>query len=134
MSNERKLAEFHLWTLAVLNLLGATPGHQAQYLQETRVGADELLLQLDDVLHVARARLSDGSLTRKDYLSLLEVAEAADSLDSSPGSVYTDAALETSSEWRNLRTAANSAKASLEKTWDLNLEDQNVFDLQHHGC
>jgi hypothetical protein len=39
------------------------------------VGPDEVLLQFDDVLHVARARVADGSLSDGDYLLLQAVNE-----------------------------------------------------------
>jgi len=123
MTSERKLADFRQWALAVLGLLSATPERQAVYLQESGVGADEILLQFDDVLHVARARISDGSLKQEDYLLLQGVNERVDSVNACPDSIWADAALEEAAEWRELQIVAGAVKLSLERSWNLRAGD-----------
>ncbi len=123
MTSEQKLADFRRWALVVLDLLSAEPDRQAAYLQEAGVGPDEILLQFDDVLHVARARVSDGSLRREEYLLLQSVNEYADSVNAGPGSIWAESALEEATEWRELRAAARAAKSSLTRSWDQNFGD-----------
>lgn len=117
MTGERKLADFRRWTLAVLDLLSAEPDRQAAYLQASGVGVDEILLQFDDVLHVARARVGDRSLSHEEYLLLQSVNGLADAVSAGPESIWTELALEEAVEWRELRAAARAAKASLERSW-----------------
>lgn len=123
MTSDQKLADFRQWTLAVLDLLSAESDRQAAYLQASGVGADEILLQFDDVLHVARARVSDGSLRREDYLLLQPVNERADSVSAGPESIWAADALEEALEWRELRAAARAAKSSLESSWSQDFGD-----------
>ncbi|MFF4185451.1 hypothetical protein ACFYZ9_19865 [Streptomyces sp. NPDC001691] len=101
----------------MLDLLSAEPDRQAAYLQASGVGVDEILLQFDDVLHVARARVIDGSLSHEEYSLLQSVNGYADSVGASPESIWTELALEEAIEWRELRAAATSAKVSLERSW-----------------
>lgn len=49
--------DFREWVRSVLGSLGADPGQQAAQVAEAGVGVDELALQFDDVLSVARATL-----------------------------------------------------------------------------
>lgn len=117
MTGERNLADFQDWALAVLGLLGAEASHQVKYLRMSGVEADEIVLQLDDLLHVARARMADGSLKNEDYLAIQAVNERADVLNSMTGSIWAAAALGEAPEWRDLRAAAQAARLSLERSW-----------------
>ncbi|MEU1296351.1 hypothetical protein ABZ439_28475 [Streptomyces sp. NPDC005840] len=123
MTGERKLTDFRRWTLTVLGLLSAEPDRQAAYLQASGVGADEILLQFDDVLHVARARVGDHSLSHEEYLLLQSVDERADSVSAGPESIWAEIALEEAAEWRELRAAARAAKSSLERSWSQDFDD-----------
>ncbi|MGW7487561.1 hypothetical protein [Streptomyces sp. NPDC054786] len=122
MSAEEGMARFQRWTLSALELLSATPDRQSAYARESNVDLDEIVLQFDDVLHVARARVSDGSLNEAHYLALLEVNERVDSVLEMPDPIWTSTALENSAEWRELRISAGAAKAKLEKAWRLTTE------------
>lgn len=117
MTSERKLADFRQWVLAVLDLLGADPDRQAAYLQASRVEADEILLQFDDVLHVARARVGDGSLKREDLHLIESVNESVDAVSEGPESIWAAAGLEEAAEWRELRAAARAVRTGLERSW-----------------
>ncbi|MFF9634368.1 hypothetical protein ACF1D2_07235 [Streptomyces bacillaris] len=117
MTGEQQLAAFRQWALTVLDLLGAEADRQAAYLQASKVGADEILLQFDDVLHVARARVGDRSLSREEYHLLQSVSEYADSVNAGSELIWAEAALGEAVEWRELRAAAKAAKASLESSW-----------------
>lgn len=123
MTNDQKLAHFQQWTLAVLGLLSAASDRQAAYLHESGVGTDELLLQFDDVLNVARARVADGSLKQEDILLLLKVGERVDSVNAGPDSIWDEAALGLAPEWQELRIAAGAAKVSFERAWNPDLGD-----------
>jgi len=123
MTSDRSLADFRRWTLAVLGLLGAEPGRQVEYLQASEVEADEILLQFDDLLHVARARVADGSLKNEDYLLIKSTNERADALNARPDSIWAAAALNEAAEWRDLRVAARIAKLSLEQSWSQDFDD-----------
>ncbi|MYR25468.1 MULTISPECIES: hypothetical protein [unclassified Streptomyces] len=124
MTGERKLADFRWWTLGVLGLLSAEPDRQAEYLQASGVGADEILLQFDDVLHVARARVGDRSLSHEEYILLQSINGHVDAVSAAPESIWTVAALEERVEWRELRAAARAVKASLERYWS---QDSDMF-------
>lgn len=117
MNSEQKLAEFRQWALAVLDLLSADSGRQVAYLRASGVGADEMLLQFDDVLNVARARVADGSLNREDYLLLQSVNGNANSVSAGPVSIWTESALEEAVEWEELRAASGVVKSRLERSW-----------------
>ncbi|MFI5478041.1 hypothetical protein ACIBAB_02870 [Streptomyces rubiginosohelvolus] len=117
MTGEQQLAAFRQWALTVLDLLGAEADRQAAYLQASQVGAEEILLQFDDVLHVARARVGDRSLSHQEYRLLQSVGEYADSVNAGSELMWADAALGEAVEWRELRAAAKAAKASLESSW-----------------
>lgn len=123
MTIGQNLADFRQWTLAVLDLLGAESDRQAAYLQASGVESDEILLQFDDVLHVARARVGDGSLRREDYLLLQPVDERAEAVSAGPESIWAAGALEEALEWRELRAAARVAKSSLESSWSQDCGD-----------
>lgn len=123
MTTDQKLADFRQWTLSVLDLLGADSDRQAAYLQDSGVEADEILLQFDDVLHVARARVGDGSLRREDYLLLQPVSERAEAVNAGSESIWAAGALEEAVEWRELRVAARVAKSNLESSWSRNFGD-----------
>lgn len=123
MTTDQKLADFRQWTLSVLDLLGADSDRQAAYLQDSGVEADEILLQFDDVLHVARARVDDGSLRREDYLLLQPVSERAEAVNAGSESIWAAGALEEAVEWRELRVAARVAKSNLESSWSRNFGD-----------
>lgn len=125
MTGDRRLADFRRWTLTVLGLLSAPPDRQTAYVREAGVGTDELLLQFDDVLHTARARAADGSLRQEDLLLLLEVDERVDAVNAGPDSIWDEAALGTSTEWRELRVTAGVVKAAFEKSWSLDSGDQS---------
>jgi hypothetical protein len=118
MSSEKKLADFRQWVIAVLNLLGEEPVRQSEYLHRSGVGVEEILLQFDDVFQVSRARLDDGSLTQEEYALLQEVNTRADVVNSSPKSIWTEAALRSVAEWNDLRAAARAAKSELEGFWN----------------
>jgi hypothetical protein len=124
MTAERKLPDFRQWTLAVLGLLSAEPEKQVAYLRESRVESDEILLQFDDVLHVARARVADGSLSHEDYLLLQAVNDSADSISAGSESIWTRGALEEAPEWEEVRAASRVAKSSLERSWSQDFGDQ----------
>ncbi|MER5966242.1 hypothetical protein [Streptomyces sp. NPDC002057] len=118
MTSERKLTDFRQWVLGVLDLLGADPGRQTAYLQESGVEADEILLQFDDVLHVARARACDGSLRREDLLLIESVHESVDAVSEGPESIWAASGIEESAQWSELRTAARAARTGLDRHWD----------------
>lgn len=106
-----------------MGLLGAEPGRQVEYLQASEVEADEILLQFDDLLHVAHARVADGSLKNEDYLLIRSTNERADALNARPDSIWTAAALNEATEWRDLRVTARIAKLSLEQSWSQDFDD-----------
>ncbi|GAA3506588.1 hypothetical protein GCM10019016_137030 [Streptomyces prasinosporus] len=118
MTSDRKLADFQQWTLTVLGLLSATSDRQVAYLQESGVGTDELLLQFDDVLHVARARLADSSLEQKDFFLLSKVGARVESVNARPDPIWDEVALKEAAEWRDLRIEARVAKEILERSWN----------------
>lgn len=120
MTSDRELTGFRQWTLDVLGLLGATADRQSAYVRHSGVGTDELLLQFDDVLHVARARVADGSLDPEKFALLEKVDEKVAYVNSGPSSIWSESALETAAEWRELRIAAGTAKKRLESSWELN--------------
>ncbi|WP_280886283.1 hypothetical protein [Streptomyces sp. LBL] len=78
---------------------------------------DEILLQFDEVLHVARARVADGSLKREDYILLQSINGSADSISVGPDSVWTGSALGEAAEWEEIRAVSRVAKSSLERSW-----------------
>lgn len=123
MTSERKLTDFRQWTLAVLDLLSADSDRQVAYLQASGVEADEMLLQFDDVLHVARAREADGSLKHEDYLLLQSVNDSANSVSAGPGSIWTEGALEEAAEWEELRAASRVAKSRLGRSWSQDVSE-----------
>lgn len=125
MTENRKLSDFRQWTLAVLRLLGSDPGRQVEYLRTSGVGPDEVLLQLDDVLHAARARLADGSLNNEDYLLLQAVNESVDSVSARPEAIWTEDALEGAAAWEEVRMASRAAKSSLERSWSQEAGDRH---------
>ncbi|MFD5570286.1 hypothetical protein [Streptomyces cadmiisoli] len=117
MTIERGLANFRQWALSVVDLLGADPDRQTAFMQESRVGADEILLQFDDLLHVASARADDGSLKHEDHLLIKSIKEGTAAVSNGPDSIWTVEAIEESAEWRDLRVVARVAKARLERSW-----------------
>ncbi|WP_432043097.1 hypothetical protein [Streptomyces cadmiisoli] len=117
MTSERQLAEFRGWALAVLDLLGAHPDRQVAFLQASKVDSDEILLQFDDLVHVAHARVRDGSLNHEDFRLIKAVDESVSAVSEGPELIWAVAALEEATEWRELRTAARMAKSSLERSW-----------------
>ncbi|MFJ7904770.1 hypothetical protein ACIQ6V_30550 [Streptomyces sp. NPDC096198] len=123
MTDDRKLAGFHQWSLAVLDLLSATADRQVAYLRGSAVGADELLLQFDDVLHVARARAADGSLAHEDLQLLLEVGDKVERVNAGPDSIWSEDALSAAVEWEDLRVTAGGARTTLEGSWTLGPAD-----------
>lgn len=123
MTQDRGITEYRQWALNVLGLLAAAPEHQIAYLRESNVDSDEILLEFDDLLHVARARVADGSLGQEDIGPLLRVNEKVDSVNSGPDSIWSDSALEAAAQWRELRTAAEEAKAYIERSWHLDSGD-----------
>ncbi|MFE3428269.1 hypothetical protein [Streptomyces sp. NPDC059171] len=125
MTGEQQLAAFRQWALTVLDLLGAEADRQAAYLQASKVGADEILLQFDDLLHVARARVGDLSLSHEEYILLQSVDGRADSVSAGSESIWTEIALEEAVEWRELRAAARVAKTSLERSWSQDIDDSS---------
>ncbi|GAA3973615.1 hypothetical protein GCM10022232_00920 [Streptomyces plumbiresistens] len=123
MTGDRKLADFRRWTLAVLGLLSAGPERQVEYLRVSGVGPDEVLLQFDDVLHVARARVADGSLNDEDYLLLQAVNESVNSVNAGPEAIWTEGALKEAAEWEDVRAASRVAKSGLEQSWSQEVGD-----------
>ncbi|NBM15776.1 hypothetical protein [Streptomyces sp. GC420] len=123
MTDDRKLTDFRRWAISVLDLLSAEPERQLQYLQTSGVGADEMLLQFDDLLHVARARVADGSLSGEDYRLLQAVGESVNSVSEGPEEIWTESALEEAVEWEELRVASAAAKSDLELSWDRGVSD-----------
>lgn len=123
MTGDRKLTDFRRWALAVLDLLSAGPERQVEYLRASGVGPDEVLLQFDDVLHVARARVADGSLNDEDYLLLQTVNESINSVSASPGEIWTEGALIEAAEWEDVRAASRAAKSGLEQSWSQEVGD-----------
>ncbi|MEV7087623.1 hypothetical protein AB0O07_17260 [Streptomyces sp. NPDC093085] len=123
MTDDRKLADFRRWTLAVLGLLSAGPEKQVEYLRASGVGPDEVLLQFDDVLHVARARVADGSLNDEDYLLLQEVNESVNSVSAGPEVIWTEGALKEAAAWEEVRAASRAAKSGLEQSWSQDAGD-----------
>ncbi|MEU3520943.1 hypothetical protein ABZ770_37760 [Streptomyces sp. NPDC006654] len=123
MTDDRKLAEFRRWVLTVLGLLSAEPERQVEYLRASGVGPDEVLLQFDDVLHVARARVADGSLSDEDYLLLQEVNGSINSASASPEDIWTDDAFKEAAAWKDVRAASRVAKSGLEESWSLKVGD-----------
>ncbi|MGV9907371.1 hypothetical protein ACWDU8_33650 [Streptomyces sp. NPDC003388] len=117
MTGDRKLTDFRRWALAVLDLLSAGPERQVEYLRASGVGPDEVLLQFDDVLHVAHARLADGSLNDKDYFLLQTVNESVNSVSAGPEDIWAEDALEEAAEWEEVRAASRLAKSGLERSW-----------------
>ncbi|WP_018571666.1 hypothetical protein [Streptomyces sp. PsTaAH-124] len=117
MTGDRKLTDFRRWTLAVLGLLSAGPERQVEYLRASGVGPDEVLLQFDDVLHVARARVADGSLNDEDYLLLQSVNESVNSVSAGPEEIWTEGALKEAAEWEEVRAASRVAKSGLDQSW-----------------
>ncbi|MFF0765061.1 hypothetical protein [Streptomyces sp. NPDC003737] len=123
MISDRKLTDFRRWAISVLDLLSAEPERQLQYLQTSGVGADEMLLQFDDLLHVARARVADGSLHGEDYRLLQAVGESVNSVSEGPEEIWAEGALEEAVEWEELRVASAAAKSDLELSWDREVGD-----------
>lgn len=123
MTGDRKLADFRRWALDTLGLLSADPEKQVEYLRSSGVEAEEILLQFDDVMHVARARVADGSLNHEDYLLLQAVNESANSVSAGPESIWTEGALEEASEWEAVRTSSRLAKAGLGQSWSQEVGD-----------
>lgn len=123
MTGDRKLVDFRRWTLATLTLLSAEPERQVEYLRASGVEAEEVLLQFDDVVHVARARVADGSLSNEEYLLLQAVNEGASSVNAGPDSIWTEGALEEAAEWEEVRAASRVAKSSLEQSWDTDFSE-----------
>ncbi|MEU1853607.1 hypothetical protein ABZ499_31180 [Streptomyces sp. NPDC019990] len=113
-----------------MDLLSAEPNRQAAYLQAAGVGAEEILLQLDDVLHVARARVGDRSLSHEEYLLLQSVNGRANSVSEGAEPIWTEVALEEAVEWRELRAAARVAKAALERSWSQKFDVASTFDAE----
>lgn len=118
MTGDQKLADFRRWTLATLSLLSEEPERQVEYLRASGVEAEEVLLQFDDVLHVARARAADGSLSDEDYVQLQAVNRSANFLNAGPGPIWTEGALKKAAEWEEVRSASRVAKSSLEQSWN----------------
>ncbi|MEU6263190.1 hypothetical protein [Saccharopolyspora shandongensis] len=116
MIDEGGLAQFRRWVLEVLDLVSADHVLQAEYMRVSRVGADEIILQLDDVMYVARARLHDGSLTQDEFLLLQSVDEVICSANEFE-SICDEIALKESASWRELRAAARLARSELEQSW-----------------
>ncbi|MFF8581733.1 hypothetical protein ACF05R_23770 [Streptomyces albidoflavus] len=123
MTGDRKLTDFRRWAISVLDLLSAEPERQLRYLQTSGVGADEMLLQFDDLLHVARARVADGSLNGEDYRLLQAVGEIVNSVSESPEGIWAEGALEEAIEWEELRVASATAKSDLGLSWGREFSD-----------
>ncbi|MGW5104765.1 hypothetical protein [Streptomyces sp. NPDC004100] len=123
MTSDRKLASFQQWALAVLGLLSATSDDQTSYLQESGTGTDELLLQFDDVLHVAQSRVADGSLKHEEFDLLLKVSGSVDAVNSESDLIWDESALKEAYAWKKLRIRAGEVKMDLERSWNLNSED-----------
>jgi hypothetical protein len=68
--------------LDVLKLLSVGKERQAEYLQKGEIEVEELLLQFDDVLSVARARLQNNTVEAEEFDSLRRVAECIDDVSS----------------------------------------------------
>lgn len=73
MTGSRGLEDFRGWVSSVLELPSSDPDLQVGYLRTSGVAADEMLLQFDDVLHVAHARLNDGTMSQEELLLLQDV-------------------------------------------------------------
>lgn len=117
MSSEEGLAQFRSWVLGTLALLSADPSRQVEYLHRSGVNNDELVLQLDDLLHVARARLADGSMTAAEAELLTTLKVALDSLNEGPDSVWETAALSFAPQWSSVREAARRAESVFRQMW-----------------
>jgi hypothetical protein len=117
MTGDQPLKDFQIWASSVLELLSADAASQIEYLDRSGVGPDELLLQLDDVVHVALAKMAAGSLSQEDCSTLKSVQDSSRSFDSASDFTWTIDALRDAPEWKKLRQVSRIAKEFLEKSW-----------------
>lgn len=94
-----------------LGLLAADAGDQLRYLSEIGVAGvvDELALEFDDLMTLAQSRLDQGDITEVQYEKLRELDQKlSDMSGSNNASLWTEEALRTSDEWKEVRRLARS--------------------------
>ncbi|RSS79036.1 hypothetical protein [Streptomyces sp. WAC06614] len=110
---------FRRWVLDVLRLLSSPPSVQLEFLKSVRVGADELLLQFDDLIRAAHGRLVFDSMNEEEYGQLQHVETFVNSVNEAGAYIWSDDALCSSAEWANLRAAAGETRQQLADRWEL---------------
>lgn len=118
MTEESAVARFKKWSTATLGLLASPSDLQVAHLRGMRVGVDELLLDLDDLEHFARALVARGEISSRD-LDIIHVAtEPMSALTGPPSAVmWQEGALAVAPEWNALRSAARRSLQELEEAW-----------------
>lgn len=117
MTDDTRLDPFRKWTLEVLDLLGAPPDRQIDYVRSAGVDIDEIVLQFDDMLHVARARAADGTMTGDEYQVIARVHDFVSRLTSAEDSPWEESSLRAGTEWGEARAAAADAREILGQRW-----------------
>lgn len=118
MSDQSKLEEFRRWVLSVLDLAGSSSARQLDYARASKVGVDEIVLQLGDVINVAQARFDDGSMDVKEFRWFELVSRHAWEIESSSDDLWSEEAVTGDSSWQALRDSAVQAKTELSRLWD----------------
>ncbi|MFI8364052.1 hypothetical protein ACIGD1_28320 [Streptomyces sp. NPDC085612] len=103
----------------MLNHLGSLPESQIAHIQALDVGADELLLEFDDVMNTARAHRYEESLPEEDFKLLQKIDSAADAVASAGVDIWSEESLRRAPEWEALRKAARFTRCTLKESWDI---------------
>jgi hypothetical protein len=67
VSNQSKPEKFRQWVLVVLDMAGSPSARQLHYVRTFKVGVDEIVLQLDDMFNVARAKFGNGTMDIAEF-------------------------------------------------------------------
>jgi len=110
--------EFRAWALSSLRLVADSAERQQLELRALGAGVDEIALQLDDVLYVAKAHVATGGMTSDELDLMAAVARRIGEYDRSvPGFLTEEGLLRP--EWSDVRGRASVAVCRLSSLWEL---------------
>ncbi|MFI9305285.1 hypothetical protein [Streptomyces triculaminicus] len=99
-----------------LHLLASEPNEQISYLKQLGVNPDEIALEFDDAFRRAIGTSGMGLLSKEVVAAAQPVDERLRQMTNSSTEVWTKSNLETSPEWRLLRSLAKEALAKISET------------------
>ncbi|NUS82862.1 MAG: hypothetical protein HOY75_08930 [Streptomyces sp.] len=104
---------FHQRLVATLDTLASNPDKQLDYVHRLGVSIDELALEFDDAYRLASGKAQEGLVSDTTLNAINPINEHLRIMTEMGPALWTEAALRSAQEWRDLRDLAQSAKSRL---------------------